>query len=68
MTSKCAIQHDDTELYYTGMTHIGPSFGGTREQAMIFDNSSDAALEMVKHWAFSAAAIVPAKWLLKKKK
>jgi len=44
--------------YFQGMTGIGPMFGGTKKEAMVFDDKIEAAQMMARHsYAFVMADI-----------
>ncbi len=43
--------------YFQGMTGIGPMFGGTKEEAQVFDDKIEASRALSSHFGFTMADI-----------
>lgn len=53
-----ALQSRDNGTFYTGMTTIGPCFGGTAKDAVRFETALKATGECGRHWALGDAIVV----------
>jgi len=59
---KYRIKNKSDGTYYQYMTAIGPCFGGTANEAKIFDSTFDAALETKgRNWVYVLWEIEPIK-------
>ncbi len=47
--------------YFQGMTGIGPMFGGTKQEAVIFDDKMEAGRTLGSHFGFTMADIEESK-------
>ena len=50
------IYSPTTKTYYAGPSAIGPRMGGTRQEAMVFENAIEA-LGKMNHWVFAACCL-----------
>lgn len=53
---KFRIKYNDGG-YFQGMTGLGPMFGGTKKEAVIFHDKRDAGIMLSSHFGFTMADI-----------